>query len=193
MRRPRGGRSQSCDTRGASSLERDPLERRPQSPRERAMTTSDQSRPYAPAFILTPPPTVPGIAHANSKPPSSASRARCRQTALAAPPPATIPRSRALRPRPARPRVESRARPHRRLRRGRSSRDPRPRPRARGRVANRSASSSSASERGRASAFAGPPVPIVVSFESETPVSMFTRAGPRRPRARSSTAPPPRT
>src|SRR5262249_28606578 len=38
--------------------------------------------------ILTPPPAVPGIAHANSNPPKPASRTRCRQTAFAAPPPA---------------------------------------------------------------------------------------------------------
>ena len=48
-----------------------------------------QSRPYAPAFMRTPPPAVPGIAEANSKPPRPASRARCRQTAFGAPPPAT--------------------------------------------------------------------------------------------------------
>ena len=47
--------------------------------------------------MRTPPPAVPGIAEANSKPPSPASRARCRQTALAAPPPATsiVPSTRA--------------------------------------------------------------------------------------------------
>ena len=54
-------------------------------------TMSDQSRPYAPAFILTPPPTVPGMAQANSKPPRPASRARWRQTAFVAPPPAARP------------------------------------------------------------------------------------------------------
>ena len=32
-----------------------------------------------------PPPIVPGMAQANSKPPSPAARARCRQTAFAAP------------------------------------------------------------------------------------------------------------
>ena len=37
-----------------------------------------------------PPPIVPGIAHANSKPPSPASRARWRQTAFAAPAPARM-------------------------------------------------------------------------------------------------------
>ena len=39
--------------------------------------------------MRTPPPAVPGIADANSSPPSPASRARCRQTAFFAPPPAT--------------------------------------------------------------------------------------------------------
>ena len=48
-----------------------------------------EDREQAPAIILTPPPTVPGIAHANSKPPRPAARTRCRQTAFAAPPPAT--------------------------------------------------------------------------------------------------------
>src|SRR5437773_1063406 len=37
---------------------------------------ADQSLPYAPAFIRTPPPTVPGIAHANSNPPRPAARTR---------------------------------------------------------------------------------------------------------------------
>ena len=35
-----------------------------------SITTARQSRPYAPAFMRTPPPAVPGIADANSKPPS---------------------------------------------------------------------------------------------------------------------------
>ena len=39
--------------------------------------------------MTTPPPAVPGIAHANSSPPSPASRARWRHTAFVAPPPAT--------------------------------------------------------------------------------------------------------
>ena len=56
---------------------------------ERPHEHSDQSLPYAPAFIQTPPPAVPGIAQANSKPPRPASRARWRQTAFVAPPPAT--------------------------------------------------------------------------------------------------------
>ena len=36
--------------------------------------TARQSRPYAPAFMRAPPPAVPGIAAANSKPPSPAAR-----------------------------------------------------------------------------------------------------------------------
>ena len=40
--------------------------------------------------MQTPPPTVPGIEAANSSPDSPAARARCAQSALAAPPPATI-------------------------------------------------------------------------------------------------------
>ena len=51
-------------------------------------TMSAQSRPYAPAFMRTPPPAVPGIAHANSIPPRPAALARCRLTAFGAPPPA---------------------------------------------------------------------------------------------------------
>ncbi len=39
--------------------------------------------------MRTPPPTVPGIAEANSKPRRPAARARCRQVAFVAPPPAT--------------------------------------------------------------------------------------------------------
>ena len=39
--------------------------------------------------MRTPPPAVPGIAAANSNPPSPASRARCSATAFGAPPPAT--------------------------------------------------------------------------------------------------------
>ena len=39
--------------------------------------------------MRTPPPAVPGIADANSKPPRPAARARWRQTAFVAPPPAT--------------------------------------------------------------------------------------------------------
>ena len=56
-------------------------------------STADMSLPYAPAFIQTAPPTVPGMAHANSKPPSPAARARWRQTASGAPPPASRPSS----------------------------------------------------------------------------------------------------
>jgi hypothetical protein len=72
-------------------------------------STAATSPPWAPAFIRTAPPTVPGIAHANSNPPRPAARARWRQTARAAPPPprrtpspvsarARSPRSRTTRP-----------------------------------------------------------------------------------------------
>ena len=98
-----------------------------------ASTTSARSRiapsrePYAPAFIRTPPPAVPGIAQANSRPPRPAARARWRQTAFVAPPPARS-SSPSTRPPRARPRAGGRARRRRRPPRAGSSRA-RPSPR----------------------------------------------------------------
>ena len=92
-----------------------------------SISTSFHSRPYAPAFIRTPPPAVPGIADANSNPPRPAARARWRHTAFAAPPPATSRRPR-CEPRRARPRASARARRPRRRGRARSSRARSPRP-----------------------------------------------------------------
>ena len=140
--------------------------------------TSDQSRPYAPAFIFTPPPAVPGIAHANSKPPSPAARARWRQTAFVAPPPARSVvavdldrRELALEP-------ERRARPRPRRRRGSSSRGRRRRRRAPRRARTAAPPRSSASEPRSRERRAGPPVPIVVSRESGTPCSMRHSGSP---------------
>ena len=127
--------------------------------------TSDQSRPYAPAFMRTPAPAVPGIAHANSRPPRPASRARCRHTAFVAPPPArrTTPSISTAASSSSR-RSTSASTP--------SSETSRFEPSPTGRTARpssrakRSASTSSASECGRAKARAGPPTPIVVSLAS---------------------------
>src|SRR5262245_2142543 len=130
-----------------------------------------QSEPYAPAFIRTPPPAVPGMAQANSRPPSPASRARCRQTAFAAPPPtrrrwpsiSTSARSPASR-RTSASTLSSAARrfepsPTVRIASSRS-------------VAQAIAASSSATDAGRAKAAAGPPVPIVVRRARGTAVSI---------------------
>ena len=160
----------------------------------------DQSAPYAPAFMRTPPPAVPGIAHANSSPPRPAARARWRHTAFVAPPPArsTSPSS-SIAARSPSSRRTSASTPSSAA----SMFEPRPtvtipRPRS---AAHASASSSSASDPGRANAVAGPPVPIVVNRASGVPDSISIgsrpfrrrRKGPRRlPGLRATARPPER-
>ena len=136
-----------------------------------------QSLPYAPAFIPTPPPTVPGIAHANSNPPSPAARTRWRQTAFAAPPPATSRSfcvSAAARSPPSLSTTASTPSS------ATSRFEPSPivateSPRSRDHA---SASSSSSKVDGCAKARAGPPVPIVVNRARGTPSSTFTLGPP---------------
>ena len=108
--------------------------RRPSTTSARSRTAA-QSRPYAPAFIHTPPPAVPGIAQANSKPPRPAARARCRQTAFVAPPPATStpsppPCVRQLAREPQHERVDARRRRRARSSRARPTTTSSPAPRA---------------------------------------------------------------
>ena len=138
--------------------------------------------------MTTPPPAVPGIAHANSSPPSPVSRALCRQTAFVAPPPATRPVSMTSTPASSpSSRSTTASTP--------SSHARRFEPSPTGRIgtpssrANRSASRSSATERGRASARAGPPTPIVVSLAIRKPCSIALTPAARPPApGRSATA-----
>ena len=149
-----------------------------------ASTTSARSRiaaqsdPYAPAFIRTPPPAVPGIAQANSRPPSPAPRARCRQTAFVAPPPAM--QALALHPHlrqlPASRSDESRDAGVRRQRRWSRARPPRRSIPLPGRQTERLLELRSASRAAR-SGTRGPPVPMVVQRE-------WARAPRRRPSRR---------
>src|SRR5256714_142206 len=131
-----------------------------------------QSPPYAPAFIHTPPPTVPGMAHANSKPPRPAARARCRATAFAAPPPtrSTSPSTStaASSPPSLRTSASTPSSAASMFEPSPTTATPRDRP-----CAQRRSSSTSRSDSGRAKARAGPPVPRVVNRESWTPSPIF--------------------
>ena len=134
---------------------------------------------------------MPGIAHANSKPPSPAARARWSATAFAAPPPARSTLAVDRRPRRARP---SSLRTSASTPSSATSRfEPRPTvatasPRS---AAQRSSSSTSATVSGRANARAGPPVPSVVKRASSTPSSIVHASASSSSGAARSTSPAP--